>query len=75
MAVGDIYTSETGNLLVRFSDSSVHGGCREPSQTIGWRQRKGGKREPVFYRAGRFATDAEHNTERLKARDFDGRYR
>ncbi|MBI4088338.1 hypothetical protein HY418_03090 [Candidatus Kaiserbacteria bacterium] len=76
MANGEIYTSETGGLLVRFSDTAFHGGDRAPSQTTGWREKLDGTREFVSYHAdGVWMTDTERNTARIRARDSDRRYR
>ncbi|RJQ33796.1 hypothetical protein C4556_03730 [Candidatus Parcubacteria bacterium] len=62
MSDGGIFTERVGGELIRYMGSGLaHDTGREPSQTIGWRERPDGTREEVtFYDGFGWLSKSEH---------------
>lgn len=69
MATGEIYTTEDGDVHVRFAGAGFHGGERTPTVHPAWREKADGSREQVFWN-GAWLTDVEMNGARVRARTF-----
>ena len=54
MAIGNVYASETGGLLVNWSSPAFHSDDREPSQMTGWRECADGTRKLVKFCNGKW---------------------